>query len=80
MKIERWFKRASADRGKGHYQLVASSQVIELVTNSPINRIAKLERQLGITIDLIRDTSLHPEEFLVMDVKDETNITEKYRI
>jgi ribonuclease G len=80
MKIERWFKRASADRGKGHYQLVASSQVIDLVTGSSANRIAKLERQLGITIDLIRDTSLHPEEFQVIDIKDDMNITEKYRI
>ncbi|MCP4582693.1 MAG: Rne/Rng family ribonuclease [candidate division Zixibacteria bacterium] len=80
MKIERWFKRASAVRGKGHYQLVASSQVIDLLTESFSNRITKLEDSLKITIDLIRDTALHPEEFHVIDVENETNITDKYKI
>lgn len=80
VKIERWFKRASASGGKGHYQLVASPQVIELLTNDSSSRIYKLEHRLRITIDLIRDTSLHPEEFHVIDSKTETDITEKFKI
>lgn len=80
VKIERWFKRASVSEGKRHYQLVASPQVIELLANGSSSRISKLERRLKITIDLIRDTSLHPEEFHVIDAKTETDITEKYKI
>ena len=80
MRIERWFKRASAANGKEHYQLVASPQVIEILTESASNRIKKLEKQLGLTIDLIRDTALHPEEFHVINAKSDTDVTEKFRI
>ena len=80
MKIERWFKRASAAGGKGHYQLIASPQVLELMTENGTNRVHKLERQLGLTIDLIRDTSLHPEEFRIVDSRNEIDVTEKFKI
>ncbi|MCD6162654.1 MAG: Rne/Rng family ribonuclease [candidate division Zixibacteria bacterium] len=78
IKIERWFKRASADRGKAHYQLIASPQIIELLTENGANRIEEIERRQKIMIDIIRDTALHPEEFHVIDVKNETDVTEKY--
>ena len=80
MKIERWFIRAAAANGRNHYQLVASPQVIELLTEDIGSRIKKLEKQLKLTIDLIRDTSLHPEEFHVINAVDEKDITEKFRI
>ncbi len=80
MKVERWFKRATAASGKEHYQLVASPQVIDLLTDGIGSRIQKMERQLKLTIDLIRDTSLHPEEFHVINARDEQDVTEKYRI
>jgi ribonuclease G len=80
MKIERWFLRAAAATGKGHYQLAASPQVIELLTDSETRRLAKLEKRLGIVIDVIRDTSMHPEEFHVYDHKKGIDITEKYKI
>lgn len=80
MKVERWFKRAAAANGKDHYQLVASPQVIELLTDGLDSRIRKMEKQLKLTIDLIRDTSLHPEEFHVICAKDEQDVTEKFRI
>jgi len=86
MKIERWFKRAAAAEGKGHYQLVASPQVIELLTessadlNTSTSRIRILEKQLKLTIDLIRDTALHPEEFHVLNAKNEEDLTDKFRI
>lgn len=80
VKIERWFKRASADRGKAHYQLIASPQIIELLTEDFSNRIDKIEHRHKIKIDLIRDTALHPEEFHVIDAKTEKDITEKYKI
>jgi len=80
VKIERWFKRASANKGKAHYQLVASPQIIELLSDSSSSRIEKLEHRHNITIDLIRDTALHPEEFHVIDAEKEKDITEEYRI
>lgn len=80
VKIERWFQRATAERGKGHYELVASPQVIELLTQNSTDRIRKIEQRRRITIDLVRDTALHPEEFHVIDADTEIDITEKYRI
>ncbi len=80
MKIERWFKRAAAANGKRQYQLVASPQVIDLLTDGIDSRIRKLEKGLKLTIDLIRDTSMHPEEFHVINTKDEADVTEKFRI
>lgn len=80
VKIERWFKRASVERGKAHYQLIASSQVIDILTEHSSNRIEKLEHRLNIIIDLIRDTALHPEEFHVIDAENEVDITDKYKI
>jgi ribonuclease G len=80
MKVERWFLRAAAATGKGHYQLVASPQVIDLLTDSESRRLAKLERRLGITVNVIRDTSMHPEEFHISDSKKDIDITEKYKI
>ena len=80
VKIERWFKRASADRGRAHYQLVASPQVIALLADNSSNRIEKLEHRHNISIDLIRDTALHPEEFHIIDAEKEKDVTEEYRI
>jgi ribonuclease G len=80
MKVERWFLRAAVATGKGHYQLVASQQVIELLTDSESRRLAKLEKRLGIVIDVIRDTSMHPEEFHIYDSKKDIDITEKFKI
>jgi ribonuclease G len=80
VKIERWFKRASAARKKGHYQLIASPQIIDLLTYNSANRIGKIEKRQKLTIDTIRDTSLHPEEFHVIDVKTDTDVTKQYKI
>jgi ribonuclease G len=80
MKIERWFLRASAEKGKTQYQLVASPQVIEALTESAANRLTKLEKRLNILVDVIRDTSFHPEEYHIIETSSGTDLTEKYRI
>jgi Ribonuclease G/E len=80
MKIERWFLRASTEKGKTQYQLVASPQVIDALTESAANRLTKLEKRLNILVDVIRDTSFHPEEYHIIETSSGTDLTEKYRI
>jgi len=80
MKIERWFQRAAADGGKEHYQLIATPEVIDLLENSAESRLAKIEKRLNLLVDVVRDTTIHPEEFQVVNLRTGADVTQKYRI
>lgn len=79
MRVERWFKRASNATTSRHYQLVANPEVGELFLDGTPNRLRNLERSCRLKIDLIVDTSLQPEQFKVIDMATEVDITEKFK-
>ena len=80
MKIERWFKRAGVDVGSGkHFQLITNPQVGEILMAGNPTRLRNVERNSHLRINLIVDTSLHPEEFKVIDMSTEVDITEKFK-
>ena len=79
VKIERWFRRSSLGWKGRHYQLVANPEVGELLLVGSPTRLRQLEKNCKIKIDLIVDTSLHPEQYKVIDVSSEVDITEKFK-
>jgi ribonuclease G len=79
VKIERWFQRASLGSRSKHYQLVANPQVGELLLAGNPVRLRQLEKNCRLKIDLIVDTSLHPEHFKAIDLATEVDITEKFK-
>ncbi len=79
VKIERWFKRARTSSSLKHYQLIAGPQVGEVLLDSRPNRLRLLEKNTKLKIDLIVDTSLHPDEFKVIDASSDIEVTEKYK-
>lgn len=80
VKIERWFKRASSSSGINHFQLIAHPQAADLFQDGKPSRLRNLERNLKIKIDLIIDTSMHPEEFNVINMASDKDITKEYMV
>lgn len=79
VKIERWFRRASLGFKSKSYQLIANPQVGELLLSGNPTRLRNLERNCRLKINLIIDTSLHPEQFKVIDMATEVDVTEKFK-
>lgn len=79
MKIERWFKRACAGCSTKDYQLITNPQVGELFLTGNPTRLRNLERNCRLRINLVVDTSLHPEHFKVIDLATEVDVTEKFK-
>lgn len=79
VKIERWFRRAALGSKNRHYQLIANTLVGELILAGNPTRLRTLERNTKLKIDLIIDTSLHPEQFKVIDMATEVDVTEKFK-
>jgi ribonuclease G len=79
VKIERWFQRAGLGSKSRGYQLVANPQVGELLLSGNPTRLRNLERNCKLKINLIIDTSLHPEHFKVVDMISEVDVTEKFK-
>jgi ribonuclease G len=79
VKIERWFSRATLGSKSKSYQLIANPQVGELLLAGNPTRLRNLERNSKLKINLIIDTSLHPELFKVIDMATEVDVTEKFK-
>ena len=79
VKIERWFKRARTSSSLRKYQMITGPQVGEVLLDGRPNRLRILEKNTKLKIDLIIDTSLHPDEFKVIDASSEIDVTEKYK-
>lgn len=80
VKIERWFKRAASAGKPNHFQLMLNPQVADLLLAGKPSRMRNLEKKLKQKIDVIIDTTLHPEEFSVLDAATEKNITDKFMV
>jgi len=80
VRIERWFRRVLTSSSIKHFQLIVHPLVGELFLEDKPTRLRKLEKNLKLKIDLIIDTSLHPEDFKVLDAVSEIDVTEKYSL
>lgn len=78
VKIERWFRRARSSSSSRHYNLFTNPQVGDILLDGKPHRLHYLQKNAGLKIDLIIDTSLNPDEFRVFDAASEVEVTEKY--
>lgn len=79
-KIERWFKRAKVDRSYRDFHLVITPDLAEMMMSNGTNRIGRMMKAHSCKINVVRDTTISPTEFLVFDATKNVDITEKYEV
>jgi ribonuclease G len=75
-KVERWFQRAKA-RGTGRkFNLIVNPELATFLTNGDGNRVVQMAREFKFHINLVRDTTISPQDFVVTDVDSGKDVTE----
>jgi ribonuclease G len=78
-KIERWFNRAKADHKLDRFHLVVSPDLAEILSDNGSGRLERLMKAHKFKINLIRDTTIPEQEFIVRDVLHNDDITERFK-
>jgi ribonuclease G len=78
MKIERVLKRAAAELGEKELQLRVSPDVAVYLLEEKGSRLERLERRLGIQIDIVDDPSLRREDFRVILRRGKKDVTAQF--
>ena len=78
-KIERWFLRARAAGKFKKFILTVTPEVGDFLTDGDTDRIQAWARRFRYHIEVIRDTLLHPEKFVVQHLADSSDITDRYQ-
>jgi ribonuclease G len=78
VKIERWFHRAKVGGRHSRYNLVINPSLADTMISSGTNRINKIMKMHGFKINLVRDTTIPVQEFVVFDRAENIDITEIY--
>jgi ribonuclease G len=76
-KIERWFLRARAIGSHGKFNLIVHPGLADFLTNGDGNRVARMANVYRFHINLVRDTTISAQEFIVTDVETGANLTEE---
>jgi len=66
MKIERMLKRAAAELGEKQIRLHVSPDVAVYLLEQRGARLERLEKRLGIELDIVDDPSLRREDFKIL--------------
>lgn len=74
-KIERWFHRAKATGQSAKFNLIVNPDMAEYLTNGEGNRVARLAREHRFHINLVRDTTIAQQDFIVTDLDSGRNLT-----
>lgn len=77
-KIERWFKRARADRKHKKFHLVINPGLAEMMSDNGTNRVDRLMRANRFEINLVRDATLPVDVYKVFDAETNEELSEKY--
>lgn len=78
MKIERVLKRAAAELGEKELQLRVSPDVAVYLLEEKGSRLERLERRLGVQIDIVDDPSLRREDFRVILRRGKKDVTAQF--
>lgn len=78
-KIERWFVRAKADHSLKNFHLIVSPDLAEILTDNGSSRLDRLMKAHKFKINLIRDTIIPEQEFMVRDVVTNEDITDRFK-
>ncbi len=79
MKIERWFKRAKVGSKWKRYKLFVNPELSKILMDGKINRIQKLNKELKLNIELMKDEGLPPEGFKVFSEDEGADVTERFK-
>jgi ribonuclease G len=79
-KIERWFRRARADRTHRKFHLVINPLLAASMSDNGVNRIDRLMKTHKFQVNLVRDTTVPMEEYKVFDAETNQEITDKYKV
>jgi ribonuclease G len=79
-KIERWFQRAKADGKRAKFNLIVNPGLADFLTNGTGNRVARMANQYRFHINLVRDTTISLQEFLVTDVESGNDLTKEHEV
>jgi ribonuclease G len=77
-KIERWFKRARVLTVDREYKLILSQELFKILVEGRKSRIKKLQKELKIKIETIKDSSLPPEGYRILTTED-LDVTDKFK-
>ena len=79
MKIDRWFQRAKAGTRTRKFQLIVHPDVAKHLQDRESNIIKRISRQLRFKIEIIEDRSLNPENYKVISLDDNLEVTDLYK-
>ena len=79
MKIERWFKRAKVSAGCKRYRLTVHPDVAQVLGEGKAGRLQKLNKELGLDIELAKDQELSSNEFRVVDLDRNMDVTDMFK-
>ncbi|MCK5126870.1 MAG: Rne/Rng family ribonuclease [candidate division Zixibacteria bacterium] len=77
-KVERWFQRAKASSNHKRFNLIVNPDLADHLTNGGGNRVAKLSNAYRFHINLVRDTTLSQQKFIVMDMETSEDLTKEF--
>jgi ribonuclease G len=78
-KIERWFQRAKATGKHRKFIVSVTPEVGDFIANGGSDRVQQWSRRYHFHIEVIRDTLLHPEKFVIQTLGDNEDITDRYQ-
>ncbi len=80
-KLERWFQRARATGKHRKFVVFVTPEVGTYIADGEgdANRVQQWSRRYHFHIEVIRDTLMHPEKFMIQTLGDQEDITDKYQ-
>lgn len=79
-RIERWFVRARAHKKFNKFHLMVHPNIATILADNGTDRLARLMKIHNVRVNLVRDTTLSPEDFKVYNAEENKEITELYAV
>lgn len=74
-KVERWFQRAKAGKKLTKFNLIVNPGLADFLTSGTENRVARMANTYRFHINLVRDTTISLQEFMVTDIETGADLT-----
>ena len=79
-KVERWFKRAKADKQYNSYHLIINPELAESMIDNGTDRVARLMKAHRFRVNVVRDATIPIHEYKVYDAGSNEEITDRYLV
>jgi ribonuclease G len=78
-KIERWFQRARAGSRNRKFRLIVNPEIARYLSDPESSRLRRISKQLRLKIELVEDGALTPENYRVMSVDENLEVTDLFK-